>query len=149
MQDAFEEEDETFARDIEGRLQKECVFVDDTGVFRDCRLGVVVAMAVFGMSQGLAEAKAGSICDSLMRIYKGSPIYVLTSEKEEDSKASFYSAMKFGIAFAEVCGFGEVSEELLSDKMYAVVADSSLSALTRHSMDYIENRREILVEDNN
>lgn len=121
-----------------------CFFVDEHGVYRDCRLCVMVGMFVFGVTQNFIQVKRGSFCDSIMEMYRHSSLYALASEKEEDNKGVFLSAMRFGASVAEACGYGICDEESMLDKLFEVFKISSMKSLAKYSADFLESGKEFL-----
>lgn len=139
------DEDEEMIAHPEDAL-KACIFVDEKGVYRDCRLAVMIMITVFGISQNLVTVGKDSVCASLMDMYKQNPLYALASEKQEDNKSSFSSALRFGIAFAAVCGYGDVGESVLMDKLYDIFKICPMSILAKYSISYLESGKEFSLE---
>lgn len=126
---------------------RDCVFVDDKGVYRDCRLAIMIMSVVFTVSQGLIHIRKDTMSYSLLDMYKNSPMYVPISEKQEDNKTSFTSTLHFGVCLAEACGYGAMNESVLMDKLFDIFKKCPMTMLAKYSVEVFENEGLFLTED--
>lgn len=124
----------------------DCVFVDERGVYRDCRLGVMIMSVVFCVSHGLIRVPKDTMSYSLVDMYRKSAMYVPISERCEDNKTSFSSTLRFGLSMAEACGYGTTNENLLMDRLYGAFKTCPLSLIAKYSVEFFESEDIFLSE---
>jgi hypothetical protein len=126
---------------------EDCIFVDEKGVYRDCRLGLMIMSVVFTLSQGLIHIRKDTISYSLLDMYRNSPMYVPTSEKDEDNKTCFTSTLHFGLCMAEACGYGLMNETALMDRLFDIFKKCPMTLLAKYSVEVFEKEGLFLTED--
>lgn len=117
------------------------VFEGSDGSVHDARLCAIISVTIFAIMQDLIVVSDDSVCNSLVESYKNSSVYIMTSERQEDSRTIFLGTIKYGLAISDVCGYGALKEDTMMTKLGEVFDMCSMTAFAKYGVQFLESKK--------